>query len=255
MPYRDNNQVTGERRVNARAAAAAAKLRDRAGGLDLGAPVAIRVNPRARRISLRVDAATRTIELVLPHGAAAEHGVRFLDTHRGWIAARLEALPPPIRFEDGAVVPVLGRPHRIRHHNDHAVPPVAIGDSEILVRGDPAFIARRVRDHLVMLARRELGRRARASAALIGRNVARITVRDTKSRWGSCSSTGHLSFSWRLVFAPEAVIDYVVAHEVAHLAEMNHGPRFWRLVATLVGDHAGPRGWLRRHRNRLLCYG
>jgi hypothetical protein len=232
-----------------------AKLRDRASELNLGAPLAIRVNPRARRVSLRVDAATRTVELVLPHGAAAEQGVRFLASHRGWIAARLDALPEPIRFEDGAIVPVLGEPHRIRHHADPAGPPVAIGDGEIRVRGDQAFIARRVRDHLVLLARREFGRRARASAAGIGKTVARITVRDTKSRWGSCSSTGHLSFSWRLVLAPEAVIDYVVAHEVAHLAEMNHGPRFWRLVAALVGDHAGPRGWLKRHRNRLLSYG
>ena len=223
--------------------------------MDLGAPLAIRVNPRARRVSLRVDAATRTVELVLPHGGAADQGVRFLDAHRGWIAGRLAALPAPVRFEDGAIVPVLGTPHRIRHHTDRTGPPVAIADGEILVRGDPAFLARRVRDHLVLLARREFGRRARVCAGRIGRSVARITVRDTKSRWGSCSSTGHLSLSWRLVFAPEVVIDYVVAHEVAHLAEMNHGPRFWRLVADLVGDHAGPRGWLKRHRNRLLSYG
>jgi predicted metal-dependent hydrolase len=241
--------------VSARTAAAVAKLRDRTSELNLGAPVAIRVNPRARRVSLRVDAATRTVELVLPHGAAAEQGVRFLKIHRGWIAARLDALPHPIRFEEGAIVPVLGQPHRIRHHADPAAPPVAIGDGEIRVRGDPAFLGRRVRDHLILLARREFGRRARVCAANLGKTVARITVRDTKSRWGSCSSTGHLSFSWRLVLAPEAVIDYVVAHEVAHLAEMNHGPRFWRLVVSLVGDHAGPRGWLKRHRNRLLSYG
>jgi len=80
-------------------------------------------------------------------------------------------------------------------------------------------------------------------------------VRDTKSRWGSCSASGCLSFSWRLVLAPESVVDYVVAHEVAHLAEMNHGPRFWRLVQSLTPDHAAPRAWLNRHRNQLLSYG
>jgi predicted metal-dependent hydrolase len=241
--------------VSAWSAAAAAKLRDRTGQLNLGAPLAIRVNPRARRMSLRVDAATRTIELVMPRGAATEHGVRFVDAHRGWIAARLDALPVPVRFEDGAIIPVLGVPHRIRHHADRGASPVSIGDGEILVRGDAAFLARRVRDHLVKLARQEFGRRARGCAARIGRSVVRVAVRDTKSRWGSCSSTGNLSFSWRLILAPEAVIDYVVAHEVAHLAEMNHGPRFWRLVAGLAGDHVGPRGWLKRHRNRLLSYG
>ncbi len=76
-----------------------------------------------------------------------------------------------------------------------------------------------------------------------------------RSRWGSCSGSGNLSFSWRLIFAPEAVLDYVVAHEVAHLIEMNHGPRFWRLVASLVPDSAGPQAWLKRHRGRLFSYG
>jgi len=206
-------------------------------------------------MSLRVDAATRTIELILPRGAGAEQGVRFVNAHRGWIAARLDALPMPIRFEEGAIVPVFGRPHRICHHQDRAGPPVAVADGEIRVRGAPEFVARRVRDHLISLARREFTLRARACAARLGRTVARVAVRDTKSRWGSCSSSGNLSFSWRLVFAPEAVIDYVVAHEVAHLAEMNHGPRFWGLVAALAGDHAGPRAWLKRYRNRLLSYG
>ena len=92
-------------------------------------------------------------------------------------------------------------------------------------------------------------------AAQIEKPIARVTVRDTKSRWGSCSARGCLSFSWRLVLAPESVVDYVVAHEVAHLAEMNHGPRFWRLVQSLTPDCAAPRAWLNRHRNQLLAYG
>ena len=119
----------------------------------------------------------------------------------------------------------------------------------------PEPIARRVRDHLARLAARELARRARLQAATIGRKVTRITVRDTKSRWGSCSAAGSLSFSWRLIMAPEPVLDYVVAHEVAHLIEMNHGPRFWRLVRTMVADPAAQRAWLKRHRAELLSYG
>ena len=122
------------------------------------------------------------------------------------------------------------------------------------MRGDPAHLPRRVRDHLTALAKRDFAARARATAARIGKGIARVGVRDPKSRWGSCSSSGALSFSWRLIFAPEAVIDYVVAHEVAHLVEMNHGPRFWRLVATLVPDVDKPRAWLRRHRLELLAY-
>jgi hypothetical protein len=243
------------RRSAALSAASTAELQRRAIALDLGAPLAIRVSPRARRLLLRVDAAARRVDLVLPRGVPAEHGLKFLAAQRGWIASRLEALPPTVPFVEGAVVPVFGVPHRIRRESDPAVAPVAILDAEIRVRGEAAHIARRVRDHLIGLARQELGRRARLCAAGIGKPVLRVAVRDTRSRWGSCSAKGALSFSWRLVLAPEAVIDYVVAHEVAHLVEMNHGPRFWRLVQSLVPDIAPQRAWLKRNRNRLFAYG
>jgi predicted metal-dependent hydrolase len=223
--------------------------------MRLGAPVTIRVSPRARRLSLRVDAAARGIELVLPRRFAAEAAIGFVVRHRGWIAARIAAMPPPLRLADGAIVPVLGVPHRIRRVTAPAASPVTIVDGEIRVRGDAAHLPRRIIDHLKALARREFTARARALAARLGKSVTRVGVRDPKSRWGSCSSTGTLSFSWRLVFAPEAVVDYVVAHEVAHLVEMNHSPRFWRVVASLVPDSAAPRAWLKRHRLELMSYG
>ena len=223
--------------------------------LELPAPVTVRVSPRARRASLRLDAAARSVELVLPRRAAVDDCLRFVGTHRGWIAARLAALPPPVRLVEGAEVPVMGVPHRICRELDPAAPICAIADGEIRVRGEPVHLPRRVRDHLTALAKREFAARARALAAPIGKSVTRIGVRDPKSRWGSCSASGALSFSWRLIFAPETVIDYVVAHEVAHLVEMNHSPRFWRLVATLVPDSKAPRTWLKRHRSELLSYG
>jgi predicted metal-dependent hydrolase len=229
-------------------------LEERIRALGLGAPVTIRVSPKARRLALRVDAAKRGIELVLPRRFSAEVALSFVSSHRGWIAARIAAMPPPRQLGDGASVPVFGVPHRIRRELDPKAPLVAIADGEIRVRGDPAHLPRRVRDHLTALAKRDFATRARVTAGRIGKSVTRVGVRDPKSRWGSCSSKGALSFSWRLVFAPEAVIDYVVAHEVAHLVEMNHGPRFWRLVASLVPDIDKPRAWLRRHRLELLAY-
>ena len=232
-----------------------AEAQNRAEGLGLGAPVTLRVSPRARRLLLRMDAATRRFHLVLPRGLAPEVALKFLEAQRGWIAARLDSLPLRVPFAEGAVVPVFGEPHRICREDDPAAPPVAIGDGAIRVRGAPEHVARRVRDHLVGLARRELARRARLHADRIGRTVSRVAVRDTKSRWGSCSGAGALSFSWRLILAPEPVMDYVVAHEVAHLAEMNHGPRFWKLVRTMVADPAAQRAWLKRHRAELLSYG
>ena len=232
-----------------------ADAQQRASALDLGAPVSIRVNPRARRLLLRIDPSARKLELVLPHGIPAEHGLKFLEAQRGWIAARLDALPQPVAFAEGAIVPVFGVPHHIRRVSDPAALPVALVEREIRVRGEAEHVARRVRDHLARLAHQEFSTRARHYAAQIGKPVARVGVRDTKSRWGSCSSSGALSFSWRLVMAPETVVDYVVAHEVAHLVEMNHGPRFWKLVRTMTPDPATPRAWLKRHRSELLSYG
>ncbi len=238
-----------------RGESALAEIGRQATALDLGAPVSIRVSPRARRVGLRIDAAERRVELVLPCGVPAELGLRFLKDKRGWIAARLGALPGAVPFVEGAIVPVMDVPHRICRSLNSSAPPVVVGGGEIRVRDDPRHIPRRVQDHLAALALDELARRARPLAARIGRKVAKVSVRDTKSRWGSCAASGNLSFSWRLIFAPERVIDYVVAHEVAHLAEMNHGPRFWRLVESLAPGNAQPRAWLDRHRARLLAYG
>jgi predicted metal-dependent hydrolase len=221
----------------------------------IGVPVTIRVSPRARRVVLRINAAEREVELVMPRGISASTGLRFLAAKRGWVAARLEALPQRVPFVDGAIVPVLGVPHRVRREFDPAAPAVRIIAGEIRVRSDPLHLGRRVRDHLRTMAQAELAPRAHRLAARIGREVARVSVRDTKSRWGSCSGQGNLSFSWRLIFAPDPVLEYVVAHEVSHLAEMNHGPRFWRLVGSLTPNIAAPRVWLKRHRNRLLAYG
>ena len=235
------------------------KINRRVSELRLGVPVAIRASARARRLSLRVDAVTRGVELVLPRRAPIDAAVDFVARHRGWIEARIAAMPPPLHLADGATVPVLGVPHRIRRIVEApgklTLSPVTIADGEIRVRGDSAHLSRRIIDHLKALAKREFAVRARLLAARLGKNVTRVGVRDPKSRWGSCSSKGALSFSWRLIFAPEPVIDYVVAHEVAHLVEMNHSPRFWRVVASLCPDAPTARAWLRRHRLELLTYG
>lgn len=235
---------------------------------EVGACVTIRVSRRARRIALRVMSGERRVELVLPRGVPRQLGLGFLTAKRGWIAARLDTLPRRVPFVEGATIPVFGVPHRIRREGDPGAPKVAIAAGEIRVRPAPrdqgsradpeaeaAEIARHVRDHLIALARAEAARRARALAARLGRPVARVGVRDTRSRWGSCSAAGNLSFCWRLVLAPESVFDYVVAHEVAHLVEMNHGPRFWALVDSLHPGRAAARAWLKAHRAELLSYG
>jgi predicted metal-dependent hydrolase len=219
-------------------------------------PVHVRVSRRAQRLALKIDAVGDAVELVLPPRTSLPRALNFLKTNRAWVESRLAALPPRVIFEDGKSVPVLGEPHRIRQvarSGEHG--PVWIEDGEIRVSGDKAHLARRVRDFLKDRARAEIGRRARRLAQQIDRTVGRVTVRDTTTRWGSCSANGNMAFSWRLVMAPEPVLTYVVAHEVAHLVEMNHGPRFWKLVNRLVPHVERHRDWLNANRAWLLRIG
>jgi predicted metal-dependent hydrolase len=220
-------------------------------------PIRLRVSERAQRVALRIDGRGQAVELVLPHRTPLVSGLKFLDQNRDWVEARLKDLPRRVLFADGVEVPVLGIKHRIRHMKRRSADqkPVSIEDGEIRVTGDAAHISRRVRDFLIERARQELARRARAFAQKVDREVTRISVRDMTSRWGSCSSNGSLSFSWRLIFAPEGVLTYLVAHEVSHLVVMNHGPRFWRLVESLVPDARYRQDWLRRHRTELMRFG
>jgi predicted metal-dependent hydrolase len=214
--------------------------------------LALRPSRRAKRIILRIDP-VGMVTLVVPRRTSRDEAVAFARSKAEWLNDRLAALPQPVPIRDGAELPLLGRTHRIRH--DPFSHGVRLCRSEIVVAGEGGHLPRRVADFLRREARRECADRAQRFARRLGRQVGRVSVRDPKSRWGSCSHKGHLSFSWRLILAPEWVLDYVIAHEVAHLVEMNHGPRFWRLVDRLYPDSVRPREWLRRHGTRLHRYG
>ena len=210
---------------------------------------------RARRASLRVDPAHRRIVLTAPLRMSRAVALQFAATQAGWIAARLKRLPPRRPFVDGAEVPLFGAPHRIRHRPEMRGT-VWLEGAEIHVAGRPEYLARRLRDWLIAELRRRLPPLVQAKAQAVERDVKRITVRDSRSRWGSCGPDGGLSFSWRLVFAPPEVLDYLVAHEVAHLVHMNHGPRFWALTERLCdGPMAPPHAWLKTNGETLLQYG
>jgi predicted metal-dependent hydrolase len=214
----------------------------------------VRPSRRARRLALRLDPATGEIVLVLPPRANLTQGLRFAAENSTWISDKLALLPPAVALVDGAVVPVLGRACRVRHRPDVRGGVWREGD-EINVSGAAEHLPRRVRDWLKAQARRELAARSHAAAGRLGQSVSRVSVREMQSRWGSCSAKAALAFCWRLVLAPEPVMDYVVAHEVAHLAEMNHGPRFWSLVRGLSPDMDEARRWLRKNGPGLLRYG
>lgn len=216
-------------------------------------PLLVSRNPRARRISISLDGGG-SLRLTLPRRTSLRQGLDFAEDKAGSILGHLNALPERVPFVDGAVLPLLGDDHVVRH-----APATRRGvwraDGVIHVSGHQEHLHRRVTDFLKTLARHEIVNRAKDKANAAGRTVNRVTLRDTTSRWGSCTADGNLSFSWRLVLAPEAVLDYVVAHEVAHLKHMNHGPRFWALVERLTGDMSLSRNWLRANGDRLLRYG
>nr|WP_153344134.1 M48 family metallopeptidase [Roseospira navarrensis] len=214
---------------------------------DRAVPLVVRVNPRARRVALKVDAAAGRVVLVIPHKRDEKAARRFLHSRTDWLHAALERLPPAIALTDGASVPLGGVPHTVRHCPD-ARRGVWLEDGEIRVSGQAEHLPRRLRDWLKGQARAAITARVAVHAEALGVTPGRITVKDTRSRWGSCAASGALSFSWRLVMAPDWVLDYVTAHEVAHLRELNHSPAFWRHVETLAPGLRGPaRDWLRDH--------
>ena len=217
-------------------------------------PVRLRRNKRARRLILRLDGDDGGVVVTLPPGSGAAEALDLVDRQRTWIVDQLAALRPRVRFADGAVIPVLGVDHRVRHRPGSG-PPVETGDGEIIVAGRPEHLPRRLGDWLRGEARRQIEPRVETLSGHLGRRAGRITLRDPRSRWASCAADGGLSFSWRLVMAPAPVLTYVVAHEVAHLAERGHGPAFWSLVGDLTDGVDEARAWLRRDGPGLHRYG
>ncbi len=220
--------------------------------------IALRRRPTARRITLRVSAATGEVVITLPSRTAVNTAQRFASSHAGWIAARLARLPERVVFEPGARLPLRGEPHRVtlRDTRGGAVRvELDAGGPVISLACEPAHVARRIRDFLAREARRDLAAAVERYAPRLGQRPGRITLRDTRSRWGSCTARGELNFSWRLILAPPMVLDYLVAHEMAHLREMNHSPRFWTLLGQLCPNVEAAEAWLKRNGTGLHRYG
>jgi predicted metal-dependent hydrolase len=221
--------------------------------------VQLRRHRQARRYTLRIQSATREVVLTIPPRGTLKEAREFAQKHGGWIAARLDRLPKAAPFADGILVPLRGAPHRIVHRRGVRgtvwTETDPDGERLLCVAGKAPHIDRRISDFLRREAGRDLEAASLRCASELGVRIKRVAVRDQSSRWGSCSTTGALSFSWRLILAPSLVLDYLAAHEVAHLVEMNHSPRFWRLVQRLCPDHERAKAWLDGHGPDLHRYG
>jgi len=225
-----------------------------------GAPVSVevRAHARARNYVIRLDPRSGAVVVVRPARGSVKRALSFAREHRAWIAARLAERPAPIPFEEGQIIPFRDTPHLIalcpqarrgvwRETDD--------GMDRLCVSGLLEHGARRLTDWLKCQARSDLTACAAHHAQVLGLPGGRIQIRDPFSRWGSCSSTGTLSFSWRLILAPPFVLDYVAAHETAHLKHLNHGKRFWGLVDRLTPRRAQAENWLREQGPALHRYG
>ena len=217
--------------------------------LSIGNPpiaVDLRRSARARRLSLRVSRLDGKVTLTMPPRAPEREALAFLKEREGWLRGHLSDVTPAVPVGHGQEILYRGQPlrivtgpgRRIVVEDDRLLVPAAAGPASV-----KAFLRTRARDALVAASDRY--------AAQVGRRYSRLTLRDTRSRWGSCSSAGALMYSWRLIMAPPEVLDYVAAHEVAHLVEMNHSAAFWAVVAGLMPDYAARRLWLREQGDTL----
>jgi predicted metal-dependent hydrolase len=215
-------------------------------------PIAItlRRNARARRFSLRVAADGTRVTLTLPARAREAEAMAFARSQEGWLRATLARMPVATTVAPGRVIPVEGVALQVAHGTGR----LRIEGTSLVVPGDPAQAGARVAAWLKVLARTRLAAAADRHAAALGRPYSRLALRDARSRWGSCSAQGALMFNWRLVMAPPAILDYVAAHEVAHLAEMNHSPAFWAVVTRLCPDWQARRAWLRANGGALQAW-
>ena len=227
-----------------------------------GTAVTLKVNSRARRVSLRLDRTRREIVATAPSPRRLAEAAAFARERAGWIAERMAELPDASPLHPGVTLEVFGEPVRLEAGTGRAkwLPATNGEPARIAAMGEGEGYARAV---ILMLKKRAtavLSERTEVYCAMLGVEAPKVTVADAKGRWGSCrpAMRGHpasIRYSWRLALAPFDVADYVAAHECAHLLELNHGPRFWAHVKALVGEVKPHRAWLRAEGARLHGFG
>lgn len=218
--------------------------------------VRFRVNPRAKRLIMRLDPKSGEAVITAPKNRDFSAAKKFAAERAGWLEAQSARLPEELSLKPGAIIPFRGIPHRLTRSAETGKIHIIAGEPpSIDCPGAEITFADRLIRFFRMEARRDITAAVDHHAARLGAQPSGITIRDTRSRWGSCSSKGNLNFSWRLILAPPEVLDYVAAHEVAHLIEMNHSPAFWAQVEKTYGPHTSARNWLKRHGASLHAVG
>ncbi len=218
--------------------------------------IKIKHSKRARRVALRLDPVERVFTLVVPSYMSLRKAQAFAEGHESWMQDKLRDLPPLTHFTDGTIIPIFGvrTQIKIHHEPDLKVTKITLEDGILHIRTNKDDPSSRIIRFLKGLVKEELSILSKEKAARIHKPIESVSVRDTKSRWGSCSYDGHLSYSWRLIFAPPESFDYVVAHEVAHLQHLDHSKAFWTLCRDLSKNYDEGKYWMKNHASELMRY-
>jgi predicted metal-dependent hydrolase len=234
------------------------EIHDDLDALDMPDPrVIANRSPRAKRMALRVDNALGQIKLVIPSHTSLKNVQSFVNSQSDWIEEQLSKLMSGIPFDHGTQIPIFGTLYRIDIRCDNAFKRtrIQLKDKKILILTNQEDPSLRLERFLKKRAKEILTTLSEDKARIIGKDISSVSVKDTKSRWGSCTASGALSYSWRLIFAPYEAIDYVTAHEVAHLQHLDHSKAFWALCAKLSDDYVEGKYWMQNHGSELMRYG
>ncbi len=207
----------------------------------------------SRKITLKIDEKERVPVLSVPRFCSRKQAIKFVTEHTEWIIKSLNKLPEIKYFTAGTVFSLFGQDVTVEHH-PQARRGVWPEENKLCVSGEAEFIHRRVKDYIKKRAGEEFYARSKELADKLGRKLSGVSIKDTSSRWGSCSSLQHINYSWRIALAPDFVIDYLMAHEVSHLKHPDHSDEFWACVASLCPEWSRGRIWLKRYGKTLYAY-
>lgn len=208
---------------------------------------------RAKRLTLRIDSKEHIPVLTIPSRCSSKRAIDFVEAHRGWIDNCLQKIPVSKKFEDGETISLFGEAVIIKHAPELRRG-VFVEDGTLYVSGEKEFLHRRIKDYIKKQAKTEFYKRSKALADKLGCILNDVTIKDTKSRWGSCSSINNINYSWRIALAPKEVFEYLIAHEVSHLKHQDHSSAFWKCVAGLYPETEIGKNWLKHHSKELYLY-
>ncbi len=216
----------------------------------------LRHHARAKRLALRLDVKNRLVYLTIPKRISVKAAYKFALENQNWITDRLEELPKKVTLGHGALIPLFGQEYQVHITCDKTLRKtnISLKDNKLIVLTNKENPEARIKRFVISHTLEELSKLAHEKAAILGKKIKNIDVKDTASRWGSCSQDGCLSFSWRLAFASPEAYDYVVAHEVAHLNHMDHSPAFWKQCAALSDNYVRGKAWMKINAQELLRY-